>query len=785
MADNVISLKLVFDGKEALASINITDKELKELAQTIRAAGNESRNTGESIVHSFAQARNLIQGIKETFFVFAQTFTSHLTAYQEQEAALVKLNTALKQTGQHTEENVKALTDYAAELQRSTIYADEVTETVMAQLLAMGLSVEQTKQATLQAANLATVMGTDLNSAARAMADLFNGNAGMIGRYVKGLDEAVIKSGDLNKIIAMLNDRIGGQAEAMGQTAAGQIAKMNNAIDDLKENTGELLSNALGPIVKMLADITEKLNTLSPGLSGTIGIIGSMTTAFVTLRITGIIPAITSLELFGRTITGLRLALIKSGIGALIVALGYGLAELAKAYDKWQQAEANSKESYQKTLEQIKNDAIALKKEQLNKLITESEAEKIRLESEINKLKTDIKKAKKEIITTDKEGFEYRTYYETEESKRLAGQLKQQEQLLQLERDKIEIYKDLAISKKETKELTEEELKEEFEKNQTILNERFRHNSAIVKLETDNNLLLLEKKKEHLLELLNLYKKYGEDTSSILNQLTETELEIKIKAKPPEITIDDKLPFEPEELADVQYGNMLDYARLSKQEEINLWYNTELEKVKMYENSAEMIAALEEEKNRRLADLEVEKTNQTLEAYNQIFLNLASLFGKHTVAYKAMAIAQTIIETYKAATAALSPPPVGAGPLLGPILAATTLAAGFANVAKIGATKIEGFAEGGRLPRGKAGFVEGWHDEIIAPEKTFVEIFRSELKPQIFNSIQTFNLDKLSNTLNDLNNKLDRGIYAVAYLDEIEATKIYNTGKYNERKFVL
>lgn len=785
MADNVISLKLVLDGKEALASINLTDRELKELAQTIRQAGNESRNTGESIVHSFAQARNLIQGLKETFFVFTQTFTSHLTAYQEQEAALVKLNTALEQTGQYTEENVKALTDYAAELQRTTIYGDEVTETVMAQLLAMGLTVEQTKQATLQAANLATVMGTDLNSAARAMADMFNGNTGMIGRYVKGLDEAVIKSGDLNKIIEMLNDRIGGQAEAMGQTAAGQIAKMNNAIGDLKENTGEFISNALGPIVKMLADVIGKLNTLSPTLSGTIGIIGSMTTAFITLRITGIIPAITSLELFGTSITGLRLALIKSGIGALIVALGFGLAELAKAYDKMQEAEAKSKESYQNTLDQIRNDAIGLKKEQLNKLITESEAEKNRLESEINKLKTDIQKAKEEVITKDKEGFEYRNYYETEESKRLAEQLKQQEQLLQLEGDKIRIYKELSISKKETNKLTEQEIKEEFEKNQKVLNERFRHNSAIVKLETDNDLLLLEEKKKYLLELLDLYKKYGKDTSSILNQLTETELEIKIKSKPPEIVIDNELPYKPEELADVQYGNVLDYARLSKEQEITLWYESELEKIQMYENSAEMIIALEEEKNRRLADLEVERTNQTLEAYNQMFLNLASLFGKHTAAYKAMAIAQTIIETYKAATAALSPPPVGAGPLLGPLLAVTTLAAGFANVAKIGSTKIEGFAEGGRLPKGKAGFVEGWHDEIIAPEKTFVEIFKSELRPQIFNSTQTLNLDKLSNTLNDLNDRLEKGIYAIAYLDETEATKIYNTGKYNERKFAL
>ena len=59
----------------------------------------------------------------------------------------------------------------------------------MTQLIAMGLSIEQTKQAKLQAANLATVMGTDLNSAARAMADLFNGNTGFNPRTHTACDK--------------------------------------------------------------------------------------------------------------------------------------------------------------------------------------------------------------------------------------------------------------------------------------------------------------------------------------------------------------------------------------------------------------------------------------------------------------------------------------------------------------------------------------------------------------------------------------------------------------------
>lgn len=55
---------------------------------------------------------------------------------------------------------------------------------------------------------------------------------------------------------------------------------------------------------------------------------------------------------------------------------------------------------------------------------------------------------------------------------------------------------------------------------------------------------------------------------------------------------------------------------------------------------------------------------------------------------KAAAIASATIHTYSAAAAALAPPPIGAGPLLGPILAGTTIAAGLANVAQIAGTPL-------------------------------------------------------------------------------------------------
>ncbi|MEG8946600.1 hypothetical protein [Rosettibacter firmus] len=774
MAANEIILKLVIDGKEANATLNLTDNNIKELYKSFKYGKQEVNGLTTAISQGFNNAREIIQGFKEAYNVIASAFSTHLNAYREQEAALIKLNTALAQSNQLTDENVKSLTEYAQKLQQTTVYGDEVTETVMAQLLAMGLNIEQTKQATLQAANLATVMGTDLNTAARAMADLFQGNTGLIGRYIKGLDETIIKSGDLNKILSMLNERIGGQAEAIGQTSVGAIARMNNAIGDLKENTGQMLSQALGPFVNMIANIIGQLNTISPQLSGFIGLLGSITTAFITLRVTGILPAIKSIELFGVALTGLKAAFIKTGIGALVTALGYGFYELAKAYEKWQNIKSNGEQSFNNILDQIRSDALKAKKNELDWMLNDAEKQKEKILKDIEKLKNDIQKAKKEIVTKDKEGYEYKNYYDTEESKKLSEQLKQTEYLLKLEEEKIKIYTEVINQKQKVIKLSDEELKKEFDKNREILTEKQRHEAALLKITEDNELLELEQKKKHLNEMIQLYRQYGQDITQLINMLNETEIELKLKLKPPELELE-----QPEdiELTDIQYGNILEYARMSKQQEIELWYQTEQEKIKTYENSTEMLNALNEEYARRKAELDEEIANTTLEVYSNMFGALSLFFAKHTLAYKLFAIAQTLIDTYQSAQAAykslVSIPVVG--PTLASIAAATAIAQGLARVNAISSVKVPGYQSGGRLRKGETGFIEGYENEIIAPERTFVEIFKQELRPQIYNNQVYDNrydllIEKLDNWQKEFTLRFD-GYDFVTAIDKINLRK--------------
>lgn len=97
------------------------------------------------------------------------------------------------------------------------------------------------------------------------------------------------------------------------------------------------------------------------------------------------------------------------------------------------------------------------------------------------------------------------------------------------------------------------------------------------------------------------------------------------------------------------------------------------------------------------AEAEVKIAELTEETKRGIVANsmgqVASLMGEESKAGKALAVGQALINTYSAASAALAPPPVGAGPIFGPIAAVGAVAAGMANVKKIMSTKIPG-AEG-------------------------------------------------------------------------------------------
>jgi hypothetical protein len=103
------------------------------------------------------------------------------------------------------------------------------------------------------------------------------------------------------------------------------------------------------------------------------------------------------------------------------------------------------------------------------------------------------------------------------------------------------------------------------------------------------------------------------------------------------------------------------------------------------------------EDTKAIDDKAKEAKKANLEAVSNLLGNAANLFSKHTVAYKALAVAQATIDTYKGAVSAynsMSAIPV-VGPALGVVAAGVAVASGIANVKKILSTKVKGDTSSG------------------------------------------------------------------------------------------
>ena len=123
----------------------------------------------------------------------------------------------------------------------------------------------------------------------------------------------------------------------------------------------------------------------------------------------------------------------------------------------------------------------------------------------------------------------------------------------------------------------------------------------------------------------------------------------------------------------------------SREERLNLFYTNGQISETQYNNALKKL-----QKDRTSYEIRIEKELQ-LTKLNLIANTIgaaASLFKEGSIAYRIMASAEALINTYAGAAAAVAPPPTGLGPVLGPWLAAATIINGLSTVAKINAIQF-------------------------------------------------------------------------------------------------
>ena len=692
MADNTIQLKIIIDGRDANASIQLTNQNIQELYKAFRYGQQEVNGLETGILRAFQNARDLFQGVRESFNAFRQSFGDLLKEYGGAELGQQRLATALKQTGQYSDEAFESLKQYAEQLQAMTLYDNDTYVSVMAMLQAMGLNTEQMKAATLQVANLATLMGTDLTAAARVMGDVFNGNTGMIKRYIKGLDQAAIQSGDLNTILGELNKHIGGQATAAAETGAGAMMQMSNAIADMKKNGGKLISETITPLIVVIKDFISSLNQTSPAISGAIVGIAALVTAFIALRVTGIGAA--ARAIFTELIPALRALMVAMATNPYLLALGAILAVGAGLYALMQhQKTANDELSRTAGLAEAAADGLdklaermqAMTKVELLQTKSVIEMRLISLKDHLQDLYKQMHDNPNPMITINIENAK--------------GRIKVLEDSLQqfdAEMDK----RNKASNQPKT-----------FDEQKAELEEAQRHGVAMLQAENIGDKTIMQMQIANYDAMISLYKKFGQDTVKLENERIETIAALNTKY--PGYAGASISPVQPKGVTTQSGPNLKETPALQSTDEMAL--NAQAKKVegiqaKLNDSLLEsdrvrlkQQLALEQKKldfMERSSEEQKELARQESQAKIQSTMDAltfaAGAVSQNTVFAKAVATAQTIWNTYQAASKALAeiPPPFNIA------MAALVTGAGLAMVAKIagvGTPSAPGYRTGGEV----------------------------------------------------------------------------------------
>jgi len=199
-----------------------------------------------------------------------------------QEKAIVKMEAALKSSGQEVKNNSKDFQKFASELQKITTVGDEASLGLLQIATNMGLNSKQAKQATKDAIGLSKAFGIDTTAAIKAVTAAQLGDFNMLNRYIPALRSVK----DETKKAAMARDLLNQSfkvAKAETATLAGATIQMQNAIGDAGEEIGKVFAPMLQKAAIFIRQLAERFQSLSPQAKNMVVTIGSIGVALIAI----------------------------------------------------------------------------------------------------------------------------------------------------------------------------------------------------------------------------------------------------------------------------------------------------------------------------------------------------------------------------------------------------------------------------------------------------------------------------------------------------------------------
>jgi hypothetical protein len=168
----------------------------------------------------------------------------------EDEAAQLRLASALRAATGATDAQIKATEDYISKTSLATGVADDELRPALQRLALSTKDTGQAQELLALALDVSKGSGKDLETVANALGKAQDGNTASLGKLGLGLSKAELATLSFEQLQTKLSDLFGGAAARNAQTFQGRIEVLKNGFNEAKEAVGV----ALLPIIEKLIE---------------------------------------------------------------------------------------------------------------------------------------------------------------------------------------------------------------------------------------------------------------------------------------------------------------------------------------------------------------------------------------------------------------------------------------------------------------------------------------------------------------------------------------------------
>lgn len=305
------------------AEVDKAVKNLNQLDQKTQKTTSDFETLGKAIGAAFL-AKEIIDFGKES-----------VRTSEDARQKFSLLKTTIDTTGAATWTSIDAMTQMSKEFSDATNYSVSEIQSMQTVLLGFkNITGDTFREASESIMDMATVMGMDLKSAVqtvgKALDDPINGIDSLKRQGFaftdsqKSMLKAMVATGNQAGAQKLILDELSTTYGGAAKAAQTSFAKMEHAMDELKESVGNILTPVLADIAENAVDLLEKFNSLDEGTQKVIvtatGLV-ALAPAVVT-AIGGVKKALMALQTANPVLLGLSLSI--AGIAAASAALSHG-----------------------------------------------------------------------------------------------------------------------------------------------------------------------------------------------------------------------------------------------------------------------------------------------------------------------------------------------------------------------------------------------------------------------------------------------------------------------------